>query len=619
MPSAAQWLVEKWIELIPQPAESSVVQWSAKHVVIPGSARAERYVPDISPQIKEPVEQAGQSLANTVTLIKPTQSAGSLAGEIVMEYWIATWNGGDIGYYMQNDMAARDRWSRRLEKRLRACAPVMRRTSPERFKFIACEVNFPHLNLIVQGAKSDRNVASDSFRGEILEEVHDEEGGWTAGRLEQCFGRQSAYWNAVAFIISNASRQGDQLHQMWKSGTMQFWEVLCPKCKQFHRMHTKLHDDASGLHYDHDACLLPNGDLDYKKVIAHGIFYQFECGHCVNDTPEERRALSMSGRYSDPTNLSAPLTERSYTYQSVSVDYREWWKIIRRKHRARMAKKLGDPKPWCDYMREEECQFIGPEDLYTRTQKVVVLAQGRKKNREGMPNRAARYATIDRQKGVSAEGDLPHWWAVIRDWSPTGGSLLVWEGKLVTDGELLNVLREHEVDPMFTIIDSGFDTEYVYAFCLKYNFSCFKVDGKSGFKHEDGSYHTWSEPVLLRTFLGMELEAETEPEFFHIAKWGAMSRLDFIRSRADIVWEVPEDASEDYQSHLSSWVKVERRIPRTNEIVVDYKQVKDRDDLYQCEAYQTVLAEMDGYIGVGALPPLPQGEIGEAKELVEAQ
>src|SRR6185437_723278 len=100
MPSAAQWLVEKWIELIPQPAESSVVQWSAKHVVIPGSARAERYVPDISPQIKEPVEQAGQSLANTVTLIKPTQSAGSLAGEIVMEYWIATWNGGDIGYYM---------------------------------------------------------------------------------------------------------------------------------------------------------------------------------------------------------------------------------------------------------------------------------------------------------------------------------------------------------------------------------------------------------------------------------------------------------------------------------------------------------------------------------------
>jgi hypothetical protein len=383
-------------------------------------------------------------------------------------------------------------------------------------------------------------------------------------------------------------------------------------------MHMKLRPDGSGLHYDHDGCLTPTGDLDYNKVVRQGIYYQFECGHRVQDNPVERKALSLSGRYSDPTNPNALLTERSYTYESVAVDYRKWIEIIQRKHRARMAKKLGDPKPWCDFLREEECAFVGPDDLYTRTQKAVVLTPGKKKNREGMTNRAARYATIDRQKGVAADGELPHWWAAVRDWSDTGGSLLVEEGKYITDGELLNMLAEYEVEPTHTLIDSSHDSEFVYAFCLQYGFSCFKVDGKSGFKHEDGSYHTWSEPVLLRNYLGKELEAEVEPEFFHCAKWGVQSRLEYIRARTDVRWEVPSDASEDYQSHMSSWITEERRAPKTNEIILQPRKIKDRDDLYQCECYQTMLAEMDGLIGIGALPPLPELDVEEIKEEVVA-
>src|SRR6185437_11115278 len=459
-PSSASWLFTAWLGLIPQPPEPSVVDWAATNVFIPGSARSERYEPDVSPQIKEPVEQAGRSLARSVTLIKPTQSAGSLAGEIVLDYWLSHWNGGDVCFYMQNDLAARDRWSRRLERRIKACEPVMRRTSADRFKFVNCEINFPHLNLVVQGARSDRNVASDSFRGILLEEVHDAQGGWTPGRVDQCFGRQTAYWDAVAMIISNASFSGDQLHQLWKSGTMQYWEVPCPICKQFHRMHTKRHDDGSGLNYDHNGCLMPNGDLDYQKVVARGIYYQFECGHRVNDNAEEPGALSMSGRYSDPTNPGAALTDRSYTYQSVAVDYRKWIDILKRKHRSRMAQKVGDFKSWLDYLREEECQFVDEGRDRPPIERVTIISSTKRKSREGLPNRDFRFAYADWQRG--RDGQPPHFWVFIQDFLMSGDALIVYEGRVDTEGELVAVLNDHGVKPVCVTVDSSWDTTNIY-------------------------------------------------------------------------------------------------------------------------------------------------------------
>jgi hypothetical protein len=610
------WVFQQWVAAIPIPIPTSVVAWAERRVIIPGSARSERYESKISPWLSEPIERCADG-TRSVVLIKPIQSGGSLAAEIALFYWLTIWNGGDVCFYMQNDAAAKDRWRRRLEKRIRACDPLMARTSEDRFKFVNCEINFPHLNLVVQGVKSDRNVASDSFRGIILEE-----GGYSPGRIDQAFGRQGAYWNAVAYLISNASRQNDELHKKFKEGTMQYWEVCCPTCGGYRQMHAKLHEDGSGLHYAHEECLLPSGDLDYNKVLKLGIYYQFECGHKVRDDAMERRALSFSGRYSEPTNPAAILTARSYTYEKVAVDYCRWVELIQRKHRARMAKKLGDPLPWTTYLREEECSFVGPNDLYTKTQKAIAFSPV-KKSRQGMPGRTARYAAIDKQKGVTDRNELPHYWMVIRDFDDAGNSLLVFEGKLLTEGEVVGTIREHQIEPFFVCADSGYDakgkgdsSEGVYNFCLAHDFNCLKVAGKSGFKWEDGSYRTYSEPVLLRNFLGQELELEEgEPEFFHVAKWGIMSRLDWVRNQSTIKWEVPEDVSDDYKSHLDeSWTKIEKRSPN-GEIIVEPKQVKDRDDLLQCECYVMMMAEMDGRIGVRLLPPLPEIE---SKEIIAA-
>lgn len=612
-----QWVFQQWLNAIPPDKSRSVVEWAKHNVKLIGSARSESYDPDITPWTKEPLECAADG-TRRCTFVKPVQCGGSACGEIALLYWLSVWNGGDLCYYWQSDTSAEARWAKHFEKKLRACNAAMGRTNPDRFKFSKCQVIFNHCNLVMQGVTSDRSVASDSFRGIICEEVHDESGGWSPGRLDQCFGRQTAFWNSVAYVISNAGRKNDQLHKCWLAGTRQFWEVRCPACGGYHRMRMRwddAHPELGGLRYDSKGTLLSNGTHDWN-ALEKTIFYQMGCcGHKVTDNAVERRALSLSGRYSAPTNPGASLKDRSYTLQAVSVDYIPWIDLIKQKSQARLAKKLGDPEPWLTYLRERECEFIGLEDAYVRTTKTIVLSE-KKKNRDGLPNRKARYAAIDRQKGVKADGELPHWWMAIRDFDANSNSLLVWEGKLLTDGEVLDVLRQHVVEPCFVVVDTGYDADYVYTFCLKHGFNCLKVDGKSTFAWEDGSRHIWSEPQLLREYLGQELIEEYEPQFFHVAKWGMQERLEFIRARTEHKFEIPADVSEDYKEHLAAWIKVERRHPRTNEIVIESKQVKDRDDLYQCEGYITVLAEMDGLIGIGALPPIT--EVEEKKEPVPA-
>src|SRR5438034_883482 len=168
------------------------------------------------------------------------------------------------------------------------------------------------------------------------------------------------------------------------------------------------------------------------------MFYQMPCGHKVHDDVRERRALSRSGRYSTPMNKSALLTERSYTLEAVAVDYISWLDLVREKHLALRALKLGDPKPWFDYLRERECQFVDP--MEDRPMIRSVQFGPAKKNREGLKNRIARFAALDRQRGSIEAGELPHWWLLIQDIALEQDGkihfLTVWEGRCLTDEDV---------------------------------------------------------------------------------------------------------------------------------------------------------------------------------------
>jgi hypothetical protein len=146
----------------------------------------------------------------------------------------------------------------------------MARTSPERFAWTDGLVVLPHCNFIMQGVNTERSVSGDTIRGQVNEELHDADN-WIPGRLEQAYGRTTAFWNSVILNISNASHKRDQLHQAFLAGTQQEWQVRCPGCGQYHTMRTHWEEtkpELGGLRYDMAGSRLEDGEVGLRQAAA---------------------------------------------------------------------------------------------------------------------------------------------------------------------------------------------------------------------------------------------------------------------------------------------------------------------------------------------------------------
>lgn len=593
-------VIEEYRGQIPGKSYSSVIEWAEKHVRLIGSARSEKFDSAHTPWSREPIEMAGGGSCKVVTFIKPVQCGGSAAGEVVLCYWIATGSRGNIQYNWEDDGKAMARWETRVERILKACHPVMLK-APDTTRTTGLwkkgQIVFPHCNFTMQGVYQSANVDSETIRFQVNEEIHN----WEPGRLAKAYNRTTAVWDSVIFNISNAARVGSQLHGAWLAGSQQHWEVLCPACGKHHEMRTQWdpkRSDLGGLRYDADGCRLDGGFYDYGKL-AQTIRYQMPCGAEIRDDRRVRRAMSRGGRYGKPKNPGAPETEKSYILEAVAVDYISWLNLIQEKHEALRALRSSDPEPWWRYLAERECRFYNPEEDRPVVGAIRVNLKI-KKNRDGLSNRAARFAALDFQAGSFAKGELPHWWMVVRDVDPQGNSLLVWEGQCLTDEDAVDVLTQHGVKATCVAVDSGHDAPYVYRFCLKHGFNAIKGDGRANFAHPDGGHRIFSPEKPLHQLCNVGPTRENpaeEPLFWLYSKPGIRERLHWLRGSKDIKWEVPGDASEDYKEHMESEMLQERRHSRTGEVITEWVQVKARNDLFVCECYIAMLMEMAGLIG----------------------
>lgn len=590
----------------------SLVAWAEEFVRLPGSARSERFDSSITPWTREPIEHVNDGVTRMETFVKPVQSGGSVAGEIAIDFWISTAIGGDIQYNWEDDDKADARWDKRIARLLQSCQPVMERwpIGLNRHKAQKGLVLFPNLNLTVQGVFTEKRVASDSIRFQVNEEIH----GWKPGRLAQAFNRTTAFWNSFVLNISNASVKGDQLHEAFLAGTQERWEVLCPGCGLYHVMRDEWDEkrpDLGGLRYTSKDSKRDDGSYDYNRLEGT-IRYQMPCGYLVYES-KERRALSLSGRYGEPTNPGAHISKRSHTLEAVTVDYIPWVKLIEEKHIALKALKYGDPEPWKRYLQERCCRFWDEEDR-PLVEKIVVTTK-LKKSREGLkahPHFFSRMFALDRQQGNLRAGELPHWWLVIRDVLETGDSRLVFEGKVLTDEDVIARLDEHECVRRCGVADSGDDTMHVYQFCLRYGINAIK-GGKEAFyahqvpdPHDEGKtitvYRIFSVEKPLHEMVGSPPTCdnpEDEPQFWFYSKAGIRERLDYLRAGGAVKWEVPEDVSEDYHKHMAGETLEEEQDKRGQTTLAYHAHTK-RIDMRVCEAYIAMLMEMAGVVGQAA-------------------
>jgi hypothetical protein len=596
---------------VPPRESKSVVAWAEQHVKLPGSAKRKQFDCSLTPWIREPIECVGDGQTRIVTLVKPVQTGGSVAGEVILDYVLATQSGGDVQYNWEDDDKGKDRWNKRIDRILRACKPVMRRAPTERHKWQQCLVMFPHCNLTVQGVFTADNLDSDSIRFQINEEIHN----WKPGMLDKARNRTRAFWNSFSMDISNAGTKGDQLHAALKASTHEILENLCPGCGKYHALQIKWddkHPEYGGLRYDSDGCKREDGSYDYNKLEATAR-YQMPCGYTFGDDRTERRKIASNYRYT-VTNPGARRQHRGFTYEAIVCHDIPFVRLIEKKHRALEALRGGDPEPFKRYVQEDECRFWDEEDVPLGGR--LVIMANTKKDREGLlkhPLFHGRFFALDRQQGETAKRELPHWWLVIRDVLRNGDSQLVFEGKVETDGNVIEILDRHECVRRMGVADSGDDTKHVYAFCMRNGINAIKGGNEDWYTHHEvigGAQRAFKRIYSPEEPLHLYAECPplydgphiNEPMFWRYSKKGIRDRLHYLRHpdprvKDPIKHEVPGDVSEDYQKHNDAEKLEVQRTGRTQSPTMVWRQVRERNDLFVCECYIAMMMEMAGLIG----------------------
>ena len=602
------------IQNIPNARPSSIVSWAHENITMTGSPLSESFDISITPWLREPLEHIADTKTRIITFVKPIQCGGSSVGEIALAWW-ASYGRGIIQNNWPKEDRAKSRWAERILPVLERCRSV--KWAGDRFDRVNCQANLIGSTLKVQGVFMPDALDSDSVPYQVNEEVHS----WKPGHMAKARGRQTAVWFSKALDISNAGMVGDQLEGEYLAGTQQVWTVKCPGCGLYHPMRARwddAHPELGGLRYDSAGCKRDDGSFDYNKL-AGTIRYQMPCGHEVRDNPTERRALSMTGTYCAPQNTGATGTHCSYNLEAVAIDYIPWLKLIQEKHTSLRALKHGDAEPWRRYVTERECRFYSEE--MRPFQGRVVVNTAIVKNRAGLPDRAARLWAADKQRGYRAQGELSHYWLVIRDVAANGDSLLVYEGQVDTDAELIAILDDHQCPRYAGGVDASWDTKSVLEMCYRNGLNAFMANAshKGWFIHADKVKRFYSEAKPIHLELNMPprfnytgssagyLPSREEPCVINYNVAGLLANLFFLREheqnvRANnphgeyIKWEVPGDVSEEYKLQNEAWERTTVTAKQTGDEVEGFKKIRKADHMTMCEGYCAMMMDIGGYL-----------------------
>jgi hypothetical protein len=631
------WLISQIRKSIP-PQLPPIIPWAEECVKVFG-VKGERFISANTPWTRYPIELCDKiGTVNSITFVKPVQSGGSVVGEIAACRWIVI-GFGAIQWNWDTDDFALHRWDTRIEKILLACKAVADRWPRQADKAKKCLVVFPNLSLHVQGVFNPHSLDSDSIPFQINEEIHK----WKPGHLDKAYRRGTACAFPIRLNISNAGDEKDQLHEKFESGTKQYWEVKCPGCGLFHIMRLQFDErrpDLGGLRYDSDDCRREDGTFNYNKLLPT-LRYQMPCGYLVQNDPAERRRLSDTGRYSAPHNDGATPGDISLTYDAVTCHNIEWLDLVKEKHAAFRALKSGDIEPFRKFMQERECRFFSRE--YQPFQGQIVISSGVHKRREGLKDRAGRFWKADWQQGYKHKSELEHFWLVIKDVDPLCNDLLVFEGMVSSENELVATLEEYDaIEHGAGLVDCSKNTKHLLEFCYRNRFNAIMSNEshRGNFLHrEDNVRRFYDEGRVICGQLNVPPIYESiatedgyapdprEPLIINVNKGGMIANHFFIREHKQRVLEaekeiakkekrsprvvdpgefiecvIPGDVSEDFKAHYESWIRISKPPEKNKKEIVNsgvekFMQIREADHMLICCAGIDMLKDYTGLLG----------------------
>ncbi|MEQ9823458.1 MAG: phage terminase large subunit family protein [Puniceicoccaceae bacterium] len=573
---------------------------------LPASLRSSTFRPEMTPWLNRPLERLFADGVKRVTLLGPVQGAKSTLGEATIGY-IRDKDPGNILYNWEDHGKAQQTWDERIDPLIRANRVFRPHYQDEKLKKLSI-VWKDGFWFRMQGIKAVKSRQSSSVRYCINEEVKD----WDPGALTDVIKRVTAAWNALVINISPASYwdkesgTGDELFMLYHEGTCEEWEVPCLKCGEYQWMEFDRDDkgNAGGMLWDSsDAVRLASGRFDWPKLASTIRWQCAHCGHEHEDTPSVRAALAHAGRYRQ-TNMGPVPGNLSYRYNALTVPWIPFIDLVKEHYAAVMDARVGRLQLLEDFCQKRKVVFFDRRDRPVENQ--IAMTGG---VRKGQRLEGADFTLMD----VDKQKD--HFWVIIRDWkrltddpSQWLHTRLVFEGRVSSENDVEALREEFDVLPQLVWVDSGYRANEVYRMCARFGYTAIKGEDTNYYHHiityRDGrqtkkrkTREIYSEPIDIDVYEGTADQGRVYCPLILYSKQSIRDRLAWVRSAPGIRYEIPEDVSEDYKLHNDAEVLRETQLPRTGQYVKVWVQMRRRNDLFVCEAYQVLQADVVGLLG----------------------
>jgi phage terminase large subunit GpA-like protein len=569
------------------PSDSGdVVEWCEDNVVaipdspLPGPFRSER-----TPWIAEGLRICADPEVRLVTVLASIQSGKTLLARLLSCH-IAARAPGPTLILQDNDQNARDFNLTALRPLWDNCPPVKARLVPEMDR--SSTIQFETMTAWVLGAHNDKNLQRRAIRWLIGDECWL----WPKGHIGEASARVTAFgWLGKRLFMSQGSTAGDDFDVLWQSTDQRDWNFRCPSCDHLQPWlweQVRFPDEAR------------TADGWDKTKVAQGTTY--ECLKCRERLPDKagtRHACNAKGTFvaTSPGTGSGKvglhwnsLASMSWGELAVlSIEAQESFDTYGDESPRRIFKQKRLAMPWADEggamvsdvkAADYKIADAWPEEawLSVNNGKVTLLAS--KPDKAGLTDLPLRTMGIDVQRG--------HFWAVVRSWSSKGESRLRWFGKVESWAGLEAIAKEQDVNHALVGVDSGDQTQMVYAECGKRGWKATKGSGQSDFAVGQNRRRFYSDPLAV-SVPGLRGRVR-------LYTYSNLALKDILHAqRIRRLHTYPIDTSSEYVDQMDAEVRVKDR--KSGKPMWILPQGKKDNHAHDCECIALLMAVRCGVVG----------------------
>jgi hypothetical protein len=290
-----------------------------------------------------------------VSLCKPTQGSGTTAYEVFLAWTVAN-NPRDFDIMAQTDLDAEDLFRLKILETLKASPSTRAIISAAGQNGITKNrMDLPTMKGRIHGP-SINSMQSRSVEVLLL----DEPWRYPLGTIQEIIERTSTLEaTRKIFSVSQAGEEiidkfgnpmMDEWGQWWHRGTQEEYRVACPKCG------IRYYPETKNFRCADDSRDPETKVWNWRRVVESAFHITPCCEHRVENTPENRRSLSASGKYF-ATNPNPSPRHRSFRYSSWIVYWQDWGGLLAQFLRAQESLHAGDIAPIKIWTQKKEARW----------------------------------------------------------------------------------------------------------------------------------------------------------------------------------------------------------------------------------------------------------------------